>query len=127
MTGRFLTDLATKQVAGKANADILTALLSYWSDVLGVQVDVPIGFSTDYASVPRVPGVFELFGGDIGDDPAAVVHDYLYSLGKYPRDVCDAVFREALIACGVPAWKAYVMWLGVRVGGGSHYTAAPAA
>lgn len=126
MTARFLTDLATMQVPGKGAANVLTSSLVYESDVLAARVVVPSGFPTDYASVPRVPGVFEVFGGDIGDDPAAVVHDYLYSNGLYPRATCDAVFREALRACGVPAWKAYVMWLGVRVGGASHYTTAPA-
>lgn len=125
MPGHFLTDLEDKEIPGKPDEHYLTAVLSYWSDVTGSQEDVPIGFSSDYASVPRAPLVYELFGGDIGGDPAAVLHDFLYSTRKYPRAKCDAVFHEALIACGVPAWKAWAMWAGVRAGGGSHYNPAP--
>lgn len=127
MTARFLSDLCVKQAPGSANTDVLTSVLVYESDVLGRDVVVPSGFVTDYASVPRLPVVFELFGGDIGDEPAAVVHDFLYSQGIVPRAKCDAVFREALRACGVSAWRAWAMWAGVRAGGASHYTSAPEA
>jgi hypothetical protein len=56
---------------------------------------------------------------------AAVVHDYLYSAGLVPRDMADAVLREASQATGVPAWRRWLMWAGVRLGGASHYTTAP--
>jgi hypothetical protein len=121
---RFITDLETRQVPGQPGKNILTAVLSFWSNVVGAQIDVPAGFISDFASVPRVPIVFEMFGGDIGDDPAAALHDYLYSTRKYPRETCDAIFKEALRACGVSAWRAYAMWLGVRAGGDSHYATA---
>lgn len=124
--GRFLTNLSTDEAPGHPDEHVLTAPLVFDSDVLGARVTVPAGFPSDYASVPRVPVAFELFGGDIGDDPAAVVHDYLYSIGTVPRATCDAVLREALRACGVSAWRAWAMWAGVRIGGGSHFTSAPA-
>ena len=52
---------------------------------------------------------------------AAILHDQLYcSLGldgQLSRADCDAVFRRALLAAGVPAYKAWLYWLGVRAGG----------
>lgn len=85
---------------------------------------VPAGFQTDLASVPRLPVVYWLTGGT--SNKAAVVHDYLYSTGLVPRKVADAVLREASAATGVPTWRRWLMWAGVRVGGASHYTDAPA-
>lgn len=102
------------------------APLVYQSDVAGVgTVTVPAGFVTDLASVPRLPVVYWLTGGTSNE--AAVVHDYLYSKGTVSRATADAVLREASKACGVPAWRRWLMWAGVRAFGGSHFTAAPAA
>ena len=76
---------------------------------------VPAGFRTDFASVPG------LLRGALDTDnevsPAALVHDWLYTSQLLPRDEADEVFRVALIANHVPAWKARVYWLGVRAGG----------
>ncbi len=144
---RFLTALCTMQVCAEpmgtstpldvhmgsvkstapcAGACILTSPLIYDSDVLGERITVPTGFTTDFASVPRLPLAYLLFGGDVGDNAAAVVHDWLYSQGKVPRATCDAVFREAMQAEGVAGWRCWPMWFGVRLFGGSHYVAAPA-
>lgn len=125
--GRFLTSLITDEAPGQPDKHTLTAPLLFDSTVLGKIVTVPAGFISDYASVPRVPVVFEIFGGDIGDNPAAVVHDFLYSQGLVPRADCDAVFREALRACGMSAWRATAMYWGVRIGGESHYVMQPEA
>jgi hypothetical protein len=101
---------------------ILTADLVYQSDVAKRTFTVPAGFQTDLASVPRLPLVF-LLAGDCARE-AAVVHDYLYSTHLVPRDVADAVLREASEVTGVPAWRRWLMWAGVRVGGSSHWAPA---
>jgi hypothetical protein len=31
------------------------------------------------------------------------------------------VLREASAVTGVPAWRRWLMWAGVRLGGGSHW------
>lgn len=82
---------------------------------------VPVGFVTDYASVPRVaPIAYALFGG-IGNK-AATIHDFLYSPpGTYPREWADAVFRAGLVAVGIDSWKAEQMYIAVREFGGLHY------
>lgn len=82
-------------------------------------IEVPVGFVTDFASVPRIPFVFDLCG-DRGN-LASTVHDYLYSVRKYPRKQCDQVFRVALVEQGVKPWIARLMYWGVRLFGGSHY------
>lgn len=78
---------------------------------------VPKGFSTDLASVPRLPGAYVLFGGKARR--SAILHDYLYEL-RYPRAWADDVFRAAM-AHEVGPVARYVMWLGVRLGGGTYY------
>jgi Protein of unknown function (DUF1353) len=124
---KFLTRLAVENIDDAANDGRgswrLTSWLTYQSDVAGTIFIVPAGFVTDFASVPRIPLVYELTGDTA--HPAAVVHDYLYAGkdGKHEvtRAVADAVLREAAIVSGVPAWRAWMMWAGVRVGGGSHW------
>lgn len=85
-------------------------------------VDVPAGYVTDLASIPQA--MLSLFG-EIAQEPA-VPHDFAYSTGCMPRAVADAMLREACLLTGVPAWKAKLIYLGVRVGGGAHWPA-PAA
>lgn len=79
-------------------------------------VTVPAGYVTDFASVPRLPLMYWL-AGDTAHE-AAVVHDWLYSEQKVSRDVADRVFREASAASGVAWWRRWLMWAGVRIGGG---------
>lgn len=81
-------------------------------------VEVPDGFETDFASVPRLPFVF-LAAGDTAQR-AAVLHDYLYSTGEH-RAFADSVFLAAMKAEQIPAWRRYLMWAGVRVFGGAYY------
>lgn len=98
---------------------ILMADLVYQSDVAGQTFTVPAGFQTDLASVPRLPLVF-LLAGDSARK-ASVVHDWLYTTHPVPREVADAVLKEASLATGVPVWRAWLMWAGVRVGGGGKH------
>lgn len=98
----------------------LTAPLQYYSDVLGgITLEIPAGFVTDFASVPRIPVVYELCGATSAE--ASVVHDYLYTTKAFPRALCDDVLREASAITGVPAWRRNLMWAGVRLFGGSHW------
>lgn len=99
----------------------LLNLLAYKSDKANTIFVAPKGFITDLASVPRVPIAFLLAGGTA--HRAAVIHDWLYTNHEVPRSMADAVFREAAIASGVPAWRAWLMWSGVRAGGGASWTA----
>lgn len=117
-------------IAASPDADdgkwILGADLVYDSDKLKQRITVPTGYQTDLASVPRLPVIYFLAGDSA--HAAAVVHDFLYGGGVpgVSRKDADAVLREAATATGVPRWRSWLMWAGVRIGGGSHYTTAVA-
>jgi len=125
---RFLTALRLERLEdtsrdGRGTWQLLTPL-AYRSDVAGRSFVAPQGFITDLASVPRLPFTYLLTGGLA--HAAAVVHDWLYTAHEVPRDVADAVFREAARLCGVSAFQSWLMWAGVRIGGAGSWDAAGA-
>ncbi len=75
-------------------------------------VDVPRGFVTDGASVPRLFWIF--FPPVCRYFPAAVVHDYLLKQGVSWR-VANRKFREALIELKVSRWRRRAMMASVGV------------
>lgn len=87
----------------------------------GVVVEVPPGFVTDGASVPRV--FWALLPAWGRYSRAAVVHDYLcerINAGDplqfaASRRVADGIFLEAMSVCGVSFPVRVLMWLAVRV------------
>lgn len=120
--GQFKTKLSVEFLDGEKHPWKLTEPLIFRSNILGFDVCVPIGFCTDFASVPRLPIAF-LLTGDVSHS-AAVVHDYLYSIGSNKiasRKVCDDVFLEALEAEGVGYFTRKAMWFAVRMFGGGRF------
>ena len=117
----FLTELQVELANPKLDDGRwkLTAPLIYSSSLANQVFTVPKGFVTDFASVPRLPIVFALFGDTSHE--AATVHDWLYSTKPVNRKVADAILREASKASGIPAWRRWPMWLGVRLFGGSFW------
>src|SRR6187431_3078376 len=105
---RFLTPLRATKV-GKRTW-VVDQPLMYESTVAQRVFIVPEGFVTDLASVPRIPLAFLLTGGTA--DEAAVVHDFIYSRAIVPRELADAVFKEAALVTGEPPWRAWLMWAG---------------
>ncbi|MCQ4271089.1 DUF1353 domain-containing protein [Pseudomonas kuykendallii] len=99
----------------------LLAPFSYLDSEHG-RVDVPAGFETDFASVPRLPLTYALLGAY--GHAAAVLHDYLYTSGALSRSKADRVFRNALRSSGIARWRAWLMWSGVRVGGRNRFEVA---
>lgn len=86
----------------------------YMSDVAGKKIVAEVGFVTDFASIPRMLGW--LFG-DVGHRPS-LPHDLEYSgKGTLTREMADKVLLEACLLSGIPAWKAKLIYAGVRVGG----------
>lgn len=73
---------------------------------------VPVGFRTDFASVPRpvvwlVPryGVYT---------KAAILHDYLLKSGEVSKADADGIFRRTLRECNVSVPRRRMMWAAVR-------------
>lgn len=79
-------------------------------------ITVPKGFTTDFASVPRI--FWTLIPPDGKYSQAAVLHDYLYVQKITTRKKADKIFLEAMKVLKVPFWKRRVMYYAVRLGGG---------
>ena len=118
--GKFLTPLIVELIEeGEPARWRLSKPLAYDSDAAGLLV-VPSGFVSDFASVPRLPLIFDLAGDTC--HRAAVLHDWLYTAPlKVTRAKADAVLREASEAVGVPFWRRWLMWAAVRVGGSGNW------
>lgn len=115
----FKTRLKTEMIG---NHHKLLSPLVFKSSIAGVGIiAVPVGFITDFASVPRIPLVYALTGNT--SHRAAVVHDYLYHKGEIPRETADKVFLEAMKYRNVPFWRRQAMYWAVRLCGGGHYMA----
>jgi hypothetical protein len=86
-------------------------------------VVVPSGYVTDFASIPRaVHFIISPFGKHA---EAAVIHDWLYTLGT-PKDrkgrrTADKAFVKALRLLEVNFFKRQIMYWAVRLGGGGGY------
>lgn len=80
-------------------------------------ITVPIGFKTDFASVPWLFRQFIPKSGRYNE--AAVVHDYLCYLWKKNgysnefRQEADKIFYEMMEVLGVKKARRKFMWLGV--------------
>ncbi len=88
--------------------------------VTDVNVTVPQGFVTDFASIPKeFQWLIHPFGSHA---PAAVLHDFLYAIGqKGVRRYADALFLHAMRESGVRRWRRRTMYVMVRVFGGRGY------
>lgn len=95
----------------------------------GIFVDIPEGFTTDFASIPRI--FWPIVPPDGEYTQAAVVHDFLYRTHTACEDTgpneykfipiskkdSDSVFLEAMRVLEVPEWKANTMYKAVDLFG----------
>lgn len=87
-----------------------------WRDIA-----IPAGFMSDGATVPRLLWWLLPPWGDQAT-PAAIIHDFICDAldrgepapGGSTRAHCDRLFYEALLYLGVPGWRSWLCWLGVR-------------
>jgi hypothetical protein len=114
---RFLDVLTTTEITDKV-FQVADHPFRYQADLLAAPgiITVPVGFQTDFASVPRfVPLIYALLG-DTAHEPA-VVHDWLYYSAITTKEISDKILLEAMGVLGVPAWRRYPIYWGVRLGG----------
>lgn len=85
--------------------------------IKGFRVVVPKGFTTDFASIPRI--LWTLVGAPTGKyTRAACVHDRLYrTKGLATRAQADRVLLEAMKVSHVNILQRWAIYLGVRLGG----------
>ena len=127
----FLTDIEVKRSAGDTGSWELTSDLIYVGN--RDQFLVPAGFTTDFASIPRIfQGLIPKHGRF---DAAAIVHDYLYNVQplvlhsnpnpgsfsleyvRITRKEADGVFRRIMKELGVGWTRRNLMYRAVRLGG----------
>ena len=89
--------------------------LNFHSEKFGKNYVVRKAFITDLAS-----------GFISAAAAAAIVHDWLYQLGVYHRQIAtraeaDDVFFEAMVDTGVPLWRCWAYFLAVRLFGWRFY------
>lgn len=113
----FLNELGVTLKPDTDNIWVLYSPLEYWSAEFGLII-VPSRFETDFASVPRLPIIYNLWGDRMHRE--AVLHDYLFrkdSKLNLSFMECNYVFLEAMKSRNV-SWHVRIpMYLGVCVGG----------
>jgi hypothetical protein len=93
---KFATTLQVEHVSGKWWR--LTSDLVYQSALINAVITAPAGFVTDFASVPRLPLAYWLFGSRA--NAPAVIHDRFYRWGDVSRHTADKIFNEAMKSTG---------------------------
>lgn len=109
----------TKEIEVKVVDDTTWELLK---DVVykdhDIDYRVPVGYHTDFASVPRATSW--LYPRTGAYSAAAIIHDWLITdmlpTGLVNSRHVDCVFRTAMKELGVPFARRWVMWAGVRLG-----------
>lgn len=114
---------------GEERWELLTEV-DYLSAVLRGRLRIAPGFVSDFASVPRLPLAYWLFGGRARR--AALPHDFLYQTHLTDlivvdgKPLADALFREIMLLVGDGWAVRSFMWLGVHLGGQSAWESGPA-
>lgn len=104
----------TMSVSEKGTSVVLAG--SYSLETQYGVLEIPSGFSTDFASVPRAFwGIFPPFGRY---SVAAVAHDYLYSTQALSRKAADDVFLYLMKKHNVGFVSRTIMYFAVRIFGG---------
>lgn len=83
----------------------------------GDRITVAKYFVTDFASIPRIPGLWFIFPPMGRYAAAAIIHDFLYVTQTRPRVEADYIFFEAMGALRVNIVTRCILWSAVRVGG----------
>lgn len=109
---RFWNALVAEQVSD--NRDRLRARLIFF-DEDGSRWEVPEGFETDYASVPRP--LWALIPARGKHSRAAVLHDFRCWKKDAPHTEVHAQFLRALKACGVSWFVRRIMYRAVEQAG----------
>ena len=81
----------------------------------GDTIDVPLGFMTDFASIPRIFRFLVSKWGKHGN--AAVLHDYCYWSQNRSREESDRILKEAMEVSKTKAWRVFLIYWAVRLGG----------
>lgn len=80
-------------------------------------VEVPVGFVTDFTSIPRV--FWSLLRPDGEYTYPAIVHDWMYWTQERPREEADEIFRLGMQDFAIDGATVATIYNAVRLGGGT--------
>jgi hypothetical protein len=115
---RLITESLTPYHHGrrwhKLIVDLRVEIRFGYSGVL--EVFAPIGFETDFASIPRA--FLSLFNNDGPWAEAAIIHDFLYTVdGQCNRNTADSIMFLIMYNSGINFFICCTFWLFVRLFG----------
>ena len=114
MRNSFKTPLVVEVMPSGKRFRLFFDFTYYWKRQR-LEIHVPKGFVTDFASIPRP---FRILIPKLGRyNKAAVLHDFLYQTQHYSRAQTDYIFLNAMVDLDVAGWKANLMYWCVRLGG----------
>jgi hypothetical protein len=132
----FLSEFKAADVSEGREVRTLELLEPFqvYSAVLDSIITVPAGFRFDGESIPLgLQWLVPPFGQS---KRGACVHDYLYRqhgfrtitgvLVPVTRAEADAVYRELIVAKGLPKWRAQIRWFTLRAVGFIAWNNSPA-
>lgn len=85
------------------------------------KVDVPAGFITDFASVPKI--FWSILPRDGLYVYPAIIHDYMYWMQEAARSLADETLREGMQDFKVDTVSVNAIYWGVRAGGAAAWSA----
>ena len=86
----------------------------------GMSVQVPAGYVTDLYSLPG--RILQRWQPDTARWALpAILHDWLYDVGRVGRESADRILLEAMRQLGVRPLQRLAVWSGVRLGGWRGY------
>ena len=84
----------------------------------GIEYEIPIGFWTDFASIPKffwnIISPYDLGFG-------SVPHDFGYFTGIKTKEYWDSVFEACMIKDQIPSWKRHAAYNAVSKFGNKRY------
>lgn len=111
------TVLPNKQITNENKKQFITSVPSSLTSVMNdgtcVTLHARAGYAYDGATIP-----FNIGKGDMRLLIPALFHDLMCddkSIIDYNRKLSSEIFKATLIACGVPKWKATVMYTVVDI------------
>lgn len=121
----FKTPLVVEVMPGGKTFRLHHSFTYRWKRI-GVEITAPVGFVTDFASIPRL---FRMVIPKLGRyNKAAVLHDAIYQNAsnqfyatyeyRFTRKQADLCFLDAMYDLGVAKWKRTLMYWSVRIGAG---------
>ncbi|ECJ4438861.1 DUF1353 domain-containing protein [Salmonella enterica subsp. diarizonae] len=115
---RFTTP-AILEMLGHYNWRVHEPFAFYLSEDNSDAIEVPAGFITDLATIPRI--FWSLMPPDGKYAKAAIIHDYLYDNALRTKREADRIFLDGMTVLGVPRWKRTIMYWAVRLFGRGNY------